>query len=67
MKSDEKRNSRITMLHQRALNGKYTADGKFSMTHLINDAKCIGVSEKTAEDYAESVITRLQKGGHLSV
>ena len=67
MKSDEKRNSRIMMLHQRALKGKYTADGKFSMTQLINDAKVIGVSMKTAEDYAEAVVGRLVKGGHLNV
>jgi len=53
------------MLHQRALAGKYTKDGKFSEVQLIEDAKRIGVRQNTAEDYARSVITRLKKGGHL--
>jgi hypothetical protein len=67
MKSDEKRNSRIMMLYQKAMTGKYTAEGKFSMNQLIDDAKVIGVSQKTAEGYAEAVVGRLVKGGHLNV
>lgn len=60
-----KRGLRINGLHQKALWGKYTKNGKFSRIELINDAKAIGVGVGTAESYADSVISRLKKGGHL--
>lgn len=60
-----KRNGRIQSLYQKALKGKYTDNGKFSETNLIADAKCIGVGERTAESYADTVISMLQKAGHL--
>ena len=60
-----KRSYRIQGLHQKALNGKYTHAGKFVLIELINDAKAIGVGNKTAESYADTVVKKLQKAGHL--
>jgi len=65
MKLDEKRNGRLSALYDKALKGKYTKEGKFSWILLYNDAKLIGVSKTTAEDYADRVVERLQKGGYL--
>lgn len=50
------------MLYIRALSGKYTKDGKFLFELLIKDAKIIGVENKTAEQYANVVVERLQRG-----
>jgi len=60
-----KRDMRINSLYNKALNGKYTNGGKFSMIQLINDASAIGVHLNTAEDYAAAVVERLKKAGHL--
>ena len=60
-----KRNYRIQGLYQKAIRKKYTKNGKFSQIELINDAKAIGVSKKTAESYAESVVSMLKRAGHL--
>ena len=60
-----KRNGRIQSLYQKAIRKKYTKNGKFSQIQLIADAKCIGVGEKTAESYADTVISMLKKAGHL--
>lgn len=60
-----KRNMRIQGLHQKALRGKYTHGGLFERMELINDAKAIGVGKKTAESYADSVISMLKRAGHL--
>ena len=60
-----KRNGRIQGLYQKAIRGKYTKNGSFSETELISDAKCIGVGIKTAENYASTVISMLQRAGHL--
>jgi len=60
-----KRSYRIQGLHQKALRGKYTKKGKFLESELINDAKAIGVGIKTAESYADSVISMLKRAGHL--
>ena len=60
-----KRNGRIQGLYQKALGGKYTKNGKFYEANLIADAKCIGVGKRTAESYANCVISMLQKAGHL--
>lgn len=60
-----KKGMRINSLYQKALRRKYTHGGKFSLIELINDAKAIGVSNKTAESYADAVVKRLKKAGHL--
>ena len=60
-----KRDMRIKSLHQQALKGKYTHGGKFSMTELFNDALAMGVHPRTAQSYANAVVERLKKGGHL--
>ena len=65
MKQGEKKDRRITSLYNRAVKGKYTTGGKFSYTDLVNDAIKIGVSKSTGEGYANEVIKRLQKTGHL--
>jgi hypothetical protein len=65
MNLDEKREGRINMLHQKALNGKFTNNGRFSYTELVAAAKIIGVTKQTAQSYADTVIDRLKKGGHL--
>ncbi len=65
MKMHEKRQGRINTLYQRALNGKYTKDGKFSYSFLVADAMQIGVVKSTAEDYAEKVVDKLQDTGLL--
>jgi len=65
LRSDEKREHRLSTLFQNALNKKYTSKGKFEYGMLVNDAKAIGVSIETAKDYANVVIKRLEKRGHL--
>jgi len=60
-----KRKIRIDMLYQRALRKKYTHEGKFFLIELIKDAESIGVVTSTACSYADSVIDRLQRAGHL--
>ena len=65
LKSDEKRNNRIMMLHQRALEKKYTWSGQFHYDVLVNDAMSMSVSESTARSYADAVIIKLKKGKHM--
>lgn len=65
MKSDEKREGRINTLHQRALNKRYTSNGKFHFDKLLDDARNMGVAEITAQSYGQAVLLRLKKGGHL--
>ena len=60
-----KRDMRIQSLYQKALKGKYTKDGKFRYDKLVEDAKMIGVAISTAHSYADSVVARLTKAGHL--
>lgn len=66
MKSDEKRQTRINTLHQRALAKKYTWSNQFHYDALVNDAKTMGVAETTAKEYADAVLLRLKKGGHMA-
>ena len=61
MKSDEKRQTRIDMLHKRALSGKYTWSNQFHFDAMVKDAKTMSISEATAKSYAEVVLIRLQK------
>lgn len=65
LKSDEKRNNRINMLHQRALKGKYTWSGQFHYDAMVNDAMSMGISEPTARSYADAIVIRLKKGKHM--
>lgn len=65
MKQGEKKQGRINSLYDRALKGKYTNNGKFSFTHLVADAKSIGVASSTAKEYANQVVELLQDRGHL--
>jgi len=65
LKSDEKRNNRINMLHQRALNRKFNDDEMFRYDLVVASAMTMGVSKQTAESYADVVVTRLKKAGHL--
>jgi hypothetical protein len=60
-----KRDIRINLLYTKALGGKYQVAGALSYTALILDAKSIGVHEDTAKSYADTVVARLQKAGHL--
>jgi len=62
-----KRDIRINILYTKALKGKFQIAGAFSYTALILDAKAIGVHDDTAKSYAESVIAKLVKGGHLKL
>jgi len=65
MKLDEKRESRLRDLYQKALQLKFTKDGFFEYSMLLDAAKHIGVSSSTAASYADAVIKRLEKAGHL--
>lgn len=67
MKGEEKRQTRIDMLHKRALAGKYTWSNQFHFDALVNDAKTMSVSKATAESYADAVIIRLRKRGHIKI
>jgi len=65
MKPDEKRQNRINILYLKALNKKYTSDGKFHYNEMVMDAMKIGVSKPTAINYSNKVLERLYNGGHL--
>ena len=65
MKLAEIRSHRLNCLYQKALGGKFTTNNKFSETKLIAEAKLLGISSDTAEDYARTVIMHLKKAGHL--
>jgi len=66
MKPAQKKDGRIDTLYKRAINGKYTKEGKFLLSELIQDGVRIGVTKATAGRYADEVIKRLQKRGHLA-
>jgi hypothetical protein len=65
MNLDQRRQTRINALHQKALNKKYTSGGFFRYELMLKDALATGVGNKTAIQYCEAVVQRLKKAGHL--
>jgi len=60
-----KRDMRIQGLYKQALAGQFTSDGEFHYDELVKAAKIIGVHQRTAVSYADAVVQRLLKAGHL--
>ena len=60
-----KRDMRIQGLYKQALAGQFTTDGEFHYDELVKAAKIIGVQSKTAVSYADTVVNRLKRAGHL--
>lgn len=66
MKPDIARQTRINDLHKQALFGKFTKNGKFNYAQLVAAAKLIGVTNQTAQSYAEAVVVRLKEVGKIN-
>jgi hypothetical protein len=67
LKGDEKRQTRIDGLHQKALAGKFNSGGNLDYTKIIEAAVTMSVSKQTAKSYADAVVERLVKGGHVKI